>query len=52
MTQGVSAPAPGYQTSSPLKSLGQSKPIFKFCIEQPWGGGTKVYINGPGPEVL
>ena len=36
---------PHFQTSSPLKPLGQSKPNFIF---PPWEGGTKVYINGPG----
>ena len=35
-----------FQTSSPLKPLGQSKP--NFYVESPWEGGTKVYINGPG----
>ena len=35
-----------FQTSSPLKPLGQSKP--NFMIEPPWEGGTKVCINGPG----
>ena len=34
-----------FQTSSPLKPLGQSK--SKFYVEPPWEGGTKVYINGP-----
>ena len=37
---------PQFQTSSPLKPLGQSKP--KFNVEPPWEEGTKVYINGPG----
>ena len=32
-----------FQTSSPLKPLGQS-----FYVEPHWEGGTKVYINGPG----
>ena len=36
---------PQFQTSSPLKPLGQSKP--KFYVEPPWEGGKKVYINGP-----
>ena len=35
-----------FQTSSPLKPLGQSK--AKFNVEPPWEGGTKVYINSPG----
>ena len=35
-----------FQTSAPLKPLGQSKP--NFFMEPPWKGGTKVYINGPG----
>ena len=37
---------PQFQTSSPLKPLGQSKP--KFYVEPPWQGGKKVYINCPG----
>ena len=37
---------PHFQTSSPLKPLGQSNPFF--FVEPPWEGGTKVYINGPG----
>ena len=35
-----------FQKSSPLKLLGQSKPIF--FVEPPWEGGKKVYINGSG----
>ena len=22
--------------------------MSKFCVEPPWEGATKVYINGPG----
>ena len=28
------------ETAWPIKA--------KFYVEPPWGGGTKVYINGPG----
>ena len=38
---------PQFQTSSPLKLLGQSKPNFIWSLLGK-GGGTKVYINGPG----
>ena len=37
---------PQFQTSSPLKPLGQSK--LNFMWSHPWQGGKKVYINGPG----
>ena len=37
-----------FQTSSPLKPLGQFAIKAKFYMEPPWEGGTKVYINGPG----
>ena len=37
-----------FQTSSPLKPLGQSKPNFMFKFYYSWEGGTKVCINGPG----
>ena len=43
---GVVVVRPQFQTSSPLKPLGQSK--LKFYVEPPWKGGTNVYINGPG----
>ena len=42
----LSVVRPQFQTSSPLKPLGQSKP--NFYVEPPWEGGTKVCINGPG----
>ena len=35
-----------FQTSSPLKPLGQLKP--HFIMEPPWDGETKVCSNGPG----
>ena len=35
-----------FQTSSPLKPLGQSKPNFMWSLLGK--GGTKVYINGSG----
>ena len=35
-----------FQTSSPLKPLGQSKPNFMWSLL--WEGGKKVCINGPG----
>ena len=34
-----------FQTSSPLKPLGQSKPNFMWSLP---GKGAKFYINGPG----